>query len=453
MPAKKKSSKKKSSVVKAPQTVITPKRKLVHINSFDILDDSNEDHLQATRESLFSVQSRRKNHPTGFRTMSEVQASMIPYRHFYLQWATGCYGIPEGCVLELFGETGLGKSTFMYWLMGGAMMHGCPCVVHESEGKPLTEEWAGRAMSSDREIAAKMLKRIGVFAKTFELRQMDQDMIDWFDIARGRRIGKHRTVPLETPMVAGVDSFSKMMSPAEAAGVHDYGDNMSKEKKAKAKATGEASNLGHSKWAHSWGKRLPNFLSSNNGVVIVVSHQNEKVDMSGKGSQMSADVSALYNTTKIGGRAMGQNAAVQLILGRKALVKNGSNEKIGVTVKMRVHKNSYGPNERVIEYDLINDQHQDTETTLAPSMDFDRGMCDWFAENGYLETTVSKKRYSSPLLGLSNVKAQEFSEVFHSSENRELRENLGRHLKIRGYEDEVDKIKEEQKKEVTDGEG
>lgn len=416
---------------------------LVRKYSFNILDEKNEDFLASTRDSLFGVQSRRKNHPTGFRSMAEIQAGMIPYRHFYLQWALGNYGMPEGCVLEVIGAKHLGKSTFLYWLLGGAMLHGCPCCVQESEGKPLTLEWAGRALSPDRQTARVMLSRLGVYAKTFALAQMDQQMIDWYDVARGRRIGQHKTVPLETPMVMGIDTFSKMMSPAEAAGFHDYGDNLSPDKKKKAKATGEASNLGHSKWSQAWGRRLPDFMSSRNGVVIVISHQNDKVDMSGGGaSYMSADASALYNTTAIGGRALGQNAAVQLVVARKALVKNSQNDKIGVTVKMRVEKNSYGPTERVIEYDLINDQHDDTETTLAPSLDFDRGMCDWMATHGYIETTVSKKRFSSPVLGLTNVKAREFSEAFHAEENRHIREGLGRQLKIRGYEDCVDRIKE-----------
>lgn len=320
------------------------------------------------------------------------------------------------------------------------MERGVPCALQETENKELTVEWAGRALSQNRAVAEKMLHRIGV-TRTFALAQMDEQMIDWFEISRGKRPGKNRAVPLDTPMLMVVDSWSKMLSDVEAAGFYDYGDNLSADKKKKAKATGEASNFGHAKFAQAWTRRLPSFLSAHNGVLVMVSHQNDKVEMSGSGSKMTAEAGALYNKTKIGGRALNQNSAIQLIIGRKGQIKDSNNDKYGTTVRVRVEKNSYGPKDRVFEYDLLFDKHQDTDTYLAPNLDFDRPMCDFFAEQGILQTTINKKRYSSPVLGLTQVTAKEFSAAFHA--NLDIRNEVGRALKIRGYENEVDTVKSE----------
>jgi RecA/RadA recombinase len=448
MAAKKKATSKKKTTAKKASPLdskpveglsrISPP-KLVKQYSYSELDDDNADVVELTRETLHGIQSKRKNCPTGFRTMAEIQRSMVPFRHFYMQWALASYGLVEGCVMEIIGAEHLGKSTLCFWFMGGALEVGVPCALQETENKELTVEWSGRALSNDRAKAANMLKRIGVM-KTFSLAQMDEQMVDWFEVRRGVRPSKARVVPLDTPMLMVVDSWSKMLSSAEAAGVYDYGDNLSAEKKRKAKDTGEASNFGHSKFAQAWTRKLPAFLNRHNGCIIMVSHQNDKVDMSGGSSFMAADVGALYNKTKIGGRALNQNSAVQLIMAHKGLIKDANNEKIGSTVRLRVAKNSYGPKERVFEYDLYHAGHDDTDTWLSPSIDFDRPMCDMFAEQGILQTTVERKRYSSPILGITGATAREFSAAFHA--NTELKNEVGAMLGIRGYETVVDEIKE-----------
>lgn len=448
MAAKKKVTRKKKSTKKSPldnkplvfESAQAGTPKLVKKYSYNEMDDDNEDVVHLTRESFHSVNAKSKNSPTGFRTMAEIQRSMIPYKHFYLQWALANYGMIEGCVMEIIGAEHLGKSTLCFYLMGGALEVGVPCALQETENKELTVEWAGRALSSDRAKAEKMLKRIGVM-KTFSLSQMDEQMTSWFEIRRGVKPSKAKVVPLDTPMLMVVDSWSKMLSDAEAAGVYDYGDNLSAEKKRKAKATGEATNFGHAKFAQAWTRKLPSFLNTHNGCILMVSHQNDKVDMSGGGASfMSAEMGALYNKTKIGGRALNQNAAVQLIMAHKGLIKNSNNDKIGSTVRVRVAKNSYGPKDVVFEYDLYHADHDDTETWLSPSIDFDRPMCDLFAEKGILQTTVERKRYSSPVLGLTGATAREFSAAFHA--NTELKNEVGAMLGIRGYDPTVDEIKE-----------
>lgn len=418
----------------------TTRKSLVKAYSFNVLDEENGDLVEKTREALHSVQSRRKNQPTGFRTMADVQRSMIPYRHFYLQWALGSYGMKEGSILEIIGKKHTGKSTLAFWLMGGAMQAGVPCYLQEAENKELTLDWAGRALHQNRKVAQMMLNRLGVDS-TFSLEQMNQQMMDWVNLIRGRIPGAKKVVPLDTPVLMVVDTMSKLMDQAQAAGFHDYGKNMDADAKKKKKNPGEGSKLGFSNFLHDMCDRLPYVQHSNNMSMIIVSQQNEKVDMGGGGSYMSVDAADLYNTTVRGGQAIGQNAAVRVIVAYSRLVKNTNGDKIGFTSKLRVEKNSYGPKDRVIEYDILYDKHDDTDTLMSPSVDFDRAMCDWMAENGHLETTVSSKRYSSPVLGVERVTAREFSRAFHA--NTQVRSFLGRTLGIAGYDDVIDEIVEE----------
>jgi RecA/RadA recombinase len=435
--------KKKQDTKEVPQAPARARPSLIKSYAFNVMDDENEDLIQVTREALFSIQSRRKNHPTGFRTLGEMQNSLIPYRHFYMQWAVGNYGIPEGSLLEIIGAQHLGKSTFAHWLIGGAMLNGIPAILLESENKPLLEDWASRAMHTDRTLATKMVRRMGG-VKVKSLEQMEAELTDWVEVMRGRRPGAKRVIPLETPMLFVIDTYSKLLSPGEAAGFLDYGDNMESAKKKKFKSTGEGSNLGHAKWSAAWGRRLPTLLDALNTVGIVISHQQDKIDMSGGGASfMAADVGALYNDTKIGGRSLGQNATMQFIMANKGLLKNGNGDKIGQTVRVRVAKNSVGAKDRLVEFDLFHSDFEDTETYQSPNVSFDRPMCEWMAENGHLETTVLRKRYSSPVLGLSNVSAEEFSTVFHSPEFASVRNDLGQVLGIRGYERDVDMAVEE----------
>ncbi len=158
---------------------------------------------------------------------------------------------------------------------------------------------------------------------------------------------------------------------------------------------------------------------------------------------MSADTGALYNDTKIGGRALGQNATMQFIMANKGLLKNGNGDKVGQTIRLRVAKNGIGAKDRTIEFDLYHSDFQDTETQQSTNVSFDRAMCEWMAENGYLETTVTRKRFSSDVLGLSNVTPEEFSAVFHSPEFLHVRTALGSTLGIRGYETDVDDVVKE----------
>lgn len=413
---------------------------------FDILGDDAQESIHEASEALQAISERRKNRPTAFKTLAEIRRSMVLLRSFRMQHALGCYGLPEATLIEIIGGDHIGKSTLVHWILGGAMLQGIPAALQETENKPLTDDWAKRAMHSDPVIAAKMLERLRIFPGVFELGQMESNLYDWVRVMR-----EDVKVPLSTPLIMAVDSWSKLMNADESAGFYDYGDNMDAERKKKMKGTNEGSNFVHAKWAQAWCRKLPSFLAKNNVILIVVSHQNDAVDMSGgKTSYMSPEQGNLYNKKKIGGRAFNQNAAIQLIMTRAGVAKDGAGDKIGSIIKMRVDKNSYGPNNRTMEWILQNDKFTDTETFIEPSLVFHEDLGKWLADEKLLGITVTRKRYTCPELGLVNATSAELEAALLA--NEDVLNRLGNLLRIRGYENVVDKIKDELQADVPEDE-
>lgn len=422
----------------APSGYYTPGRAF----GFNILDKDDDEFSEQIMESLTGMKERRKNRPTGFKSASEIKRSMIPVRDFRMQYVLGSYGLPQGTCIEIIGGEGIGKSTLLYWLGGGAMLAGSPFAIQETEGKALVPAWAGRAMHTDPKMANKMLKRMTVFEDTFSLDQMEENMMDWFKIMR-EKVG----VPIETPIFMGIDTWSKLMSPSEAAGFQDYGDKLSAEEKKKFKATNEGSNLVHSKWAAAFCRRLPYVLNKYNAVLLNNCHQNAKINMNpGKGvSFMSDDQKLAYNKTKIGGNAFNQNAAVQLILTAKGGAKNSDNKIIGQRVGLRVDKNSYGPRDRTMEYEIINQGFKDTDNYIEPNIRFAKDLALWMTTEKLVGTTANRGRYTCESLGVINATAEDFATAFHA--NTEVVHQLGVDLHISGYDHTIDKINETTKDE------
>jgi hypothetical protein len=215
---------------------------------------------------------------------------------------------------------------------------------------------------------------------------------------------------------------------------------MSDAKKKKFKEINEGSNLGHAKWAHKWCRLLPAFLKQYNVVLIIVHHQNDKIDMGGSGpSFMTPEASALYNKTRIGGKALHQNTALTLILSRRGLAKNGSGDITGNLISCRVAKNSLGHDNTKFYYELRTGFYNDTLTHMDPAINFNIGFATMCAEQKWMSTSVKGSKFSSPVLGVTEVSADEFCEAFNA--NQEVKFNLGKQLGINGYVDVVDNIK------------
>ena len=446
MPTKPKTPRKKKAVAApseaaAPATLTGPPA-----YSFNILD-TDADIMDVSMQLLHSLSEKEKNKPAGFRTMAQVRQHMVPFRNFYYQNGWGSYGLPQSGVMDIIGGENIGKSTLAMTQVGWAMMAGCPALVLESEAKALAPERVLRCLSTDPAQAVKMLRHIW-WDKIRTLEEMDDKITKWVGVMRGKLVGDNKLsvcVAKDTPLVVVVDSWSKLMSPDEAKGFYDYGKNMDPEEKKKFKATGTASNLGHSKFAAHWCRRLPAFLDDNNVVLILIHHQTDKIDMSGGvTSFMSAETSALYNKNHVGGRSINQNAAMQVILARKSLAKDAQNNPTGTIIRARIDKNSFGPVNRTMEWELRNEHKRDTSTYLEPAIIFDNAMATWMADNRLLGVTVNLRRYSCERLGLVGASAEELCALFHA--NRDLMDELGRQRGIVGYNNVIDTIDAHQKK-------
>jgi RecA/RadA recombinase len=404
--------------------------------------DSDEDYGDKYRIALENVASRKKGQSISFKSMAEVQEGFaFPLKHFLLQQAVGQYGIPPQKIIDIIGAEGIGKTTLVMQMLGWAMDVGCPSLYIECESKQIPPARVMRALHPNVMRAYKMLQRLRV-EPVNSLDHMWQVMKDFVYVARGTRGDKDTPrIPMHVPIVIAVDPWSKLLNPEEAAGFYNYGDNMSEAKKKKFKEINEGSNLGHSKWAHKWCRLLPAFLKQYNVSLIIVHHQNDKVDMAGGGaaSYMTAEASALYNKTRIGGRALHQNTALTVILSRRGLSKNTSGDVVGNLISARIAKNSLGPDNSKFFYELRTGYFNDSGQTLDPAINMNVGFANMCAEQKWLSTTVKGSKFSSPVLGVNEVTADEFYAAFDA--NADIKINLGKQLGINGYVDIVDKVK------------
>ena len=446
--------KKSTTPKKAPAKVAAGKKKTTKPTpnapgaprrySFDILSDEGEEVMETITRGVHDHFSKKKFKSTDFKSAAQVRSSMLPLRHMMLQWAFGSFGLAEKSMVEIIGPEAIGKTTLILNLMGFGMKVGCPCYFQNTETKELPLERIKRCLSENKREADIMLNRLRRDS-AHSLKESIEKLEAAVSFYRGKLGDKKskRAVPLDTPIIAAIDVWGKLMGDGEAAGFYGYGSDMSSaDVKKKLKEVGEGSNLQHSQFAAAWCRRLPAWLEENNVILIVSSHQNEKIDMGGGGgaSFIPADVKAMYNKTKIGGRAFNQTASYQIILGKRAALKNTQNEIIGKTIQMRVDKNSYGPSDRKIEYDLVSEGLQDTETFQQSALDFDRSFARWLVSKKLLGATVESGRFSAKQLGVEGVTATELYSALQA--NDEMLNFLGAHLGIDGYNFDVEKAKE-----------
>jgi hypothetical protein len=76
---------------------------------------------------------------------------------------------------------------------------------------------------------------------------------------------------------------------------------------------------------------------------------------------------------------------------------------------------------------------------MDPAINFNIGFATMCAEQKWMSTSVKGSKFSSPVLGVTEVSADEFCEAFNA--NQEVKFNLGKQLGINGYVDVVDSIK------------
>jgi RecA/RadA recombinase len=378
-----------------------------------------------------SVSNRKKNGNFSLTTVSNSQKAMLPLPEFTFQYLFGNIGLPTKALIEVIGGESTGKSTLCMSFISEAVKLGVPCYYQECEAKPLSGDHVARIASPEPQLGQDIANAIFMDSAR-SLEESYDKMKSWVEVMRGvetagRKVGV--TVPLHVPLLVCIDPWGKLMSDAEAAGVYNYGNaNSDKEKNLLT-----LSNLGHAKASHRWARQLPQLMDRFNFTLVLVQHQNTKIDMSGTPSYIPADSMALRNTTKVGGKGFDQLDSLQLILVNKGQVKNSANEPIGKTIRARIQKNSYGPENRIAEWDLINDGYQDNANFMDRPIRFDRWVCEWLLDKGYFSTKCNMKRYSSDIIGVTGAPSSEYYEAILSEDNYPQFIELCKSCNIAGY--------------------
>jgi hypothetical protein len=224
------------------------------------------------------------------------------------------------------------------------------------------------------------------------------------------------------------------MAPHEARNFAGYQDPKAK-KKEEGSDLGGGSNMAHAKLAAAWTRRLHYLLKHYNILLVLIRHQNDKVDMgAGGGSFISADVQASFNDTSIGGKAFKQSAAYRMILSHMKFdtaTIGGVKEKIARICKMNVIKNTFAPL-RATEYTLMMVPFRDQEKTWEQPISFDHQLPHLLAQSRLLNVQVhNQKCFSCRELNLIEVDAYTFANAFYA--NHELLSSVAMRLGIQGY--------------------
>jgi hypothetical protein len=365
-------------------------------------------------------------------------------------------GFKSSKVMSIVGPDTIGKSTLILTMLGWGIRCNSPTCHIETENKEMEPERIDRCMDRNRELASAMRKTIS-FYQCFTILDMVDTVEKWLHTIRDPKTGPDGYVPIDITAIVAVDTFSKLMAPQEAVGYSFYnvgGPEMSddKEKKKKSAAEkkdfskpkkkdevtelGSGSNMGHSKLAHQWCRRLSSLLTSHNALLIIGEQQNDKVDMSGGpggGSVIPPEVREQANRTKIGGRAVNQSAAYQMVLSPKKIeycTVRGERVAYQKIVKAAIMKTDGPPRKFEFAINLLNDE--DTETHQTPALDFSLGLGELLKSGGLGLDPEKAGFWSCEALGLSNASTAEIAKAFYAREA--LVEQLSRSLGMRGYE-------------------
>lgn len=383
-----------------------------------------------TQEALSALRAKKKKSPLTLKSMAELSPSLLELDEFALQTVITLRGLRGRTIFEIIAQEGIGKTTLAFTLIGAFMRtSNAPCLFVNTEGEdklPVTNRIM-RCLDPRPEVAEKMLNVLEM-QNAFELKETADDIEDWVKTTRAYL---DENGGQDVPMVVVIDTLSKILSPGEAAGLIEKDEKKDAKKTTKAKNLGEGSNLEFSKLVTEWCRRLIYMQQKYNLLLIPISHQNTKIDMSGFGSPMSAEASAGYNKTKRGGKAVDQNAAIQVTLKRTGFHKIGT-EVVGHKVQMRVVKSSIGPDNRILDYVLKTVYTEDElpETWEQP-LDFSEGLANMFVDKKLLGTKVKMKRYTSEELGVEGLTARKFIQAF--KERPDLVNRVGVILGIDGY--------------------
>ena len=361
---------------------------------------------------------------------------IIPIPELVLQNILKVRGFISGTVVHIIGADGVGKTTSFFTFAGWFATYNAPSLYIETENKLITEQRAKAALSESRELADMLFPTVTV-QQAFNMQDMLDTLLEWIKTVRDPASPSY--VPLHIPILLGVDSWSKLLSPTENLNVKYMQGKLDAKGEKKRKAVGGGSNFEIAKGTHSICRQLPAILASGNVCAVFYQHQNDSVDMGGGGAQplfISPEASNKVNRTSNAGNGFNQNAMFQFVLTKYKQEKASRDSKmvkLGQHINMMCVKNSIKP--PAGDYFTIRWIPEDeTDAFQSKALDFYAAFTDLMVKTKALAVTqpttrtVVCREVSDETLSL-----QQFHKLVHS--NPELVERIAKQLGIWGYEE------------------
>lgn len=424
-PAKKKQTEQAPAPVETISSTTKPKfRSAIRNSTFDIF--ATDSSAQRTKDLMAKVGLGE-----GFSSSTQAARDYLPVPWLALQYLIGRPGIPVNTITEIIGAEGIGKSSLTYALMGEFVAHNIPCYYINSEPKALEPDWQLRLLGTDPAKAKKIRDIINV-QPLHSLEEMDEHIRAWVDVKR-----IEEKIPMDVPIVVIIDSISKLMNPEEFAAAGLVKTKPGEKKKPVGVANISQKPAVTAKWLHSWCRHMPKYLMQNNVTIIAVSGQNQNMDAGAGPSYIKP--SEKHNDTRVGGKALSQNAALRFTVTYKGAVQNSQKIACGKEVLLFCKKNSYGPSAREVKYIIYDDRAENYKLDVPDvyhqqAIDMDAAIADVLVAAKAFGLTLKAKRYSSTILNVYEVSAAELMSVITS--NPEHFKTLTTVLSIKGYDSE-----------------
>ena len=406
------------------------------------------------KTTLDKILDRSATRPVRMLSPAMIRRMLMRVEPISLQYAFGSIGWRIPSVNEIIAPASAGKTTFVFHMMSQFIRQGCHCIYIGCEDKMPKLDWLERILHPDRRTATKMLNAIH-FAEASSLVECANTMLS--SIKEVRKNADDSPHTKGAPIYIFVDPVSGLMSDDEAEGIDGWGLSL-KEQAAMSKSTAnkhkdKPATFGHSKFFHLMKRRLPKIMKDYFASVFFVSHQKDKIDMTGS-TPSYMKPSETKNDTRIGGRALDDISSYRFTLMEMGALKFKSGprrgHRYGHKTRLTVLKNTDGPRERTADFTIYDDgYHQDTIDRRSPAVDWAPNLAYFFAKEKLLGTTMKDELYSCEKLGVRAVSSEEFCSALY--ERPDLLEFVGSNLCIEGYSDpitdkdlEIDKVQEDE---------
>lgn len=413
---------------------------------FDLQGDNAAGRAREVQSHLLDLAKRRKTNPrpSSFIPAALVKQRFLPKPHFLCQWLSDTFGYPSSGMVQYIGDPGCGKSTKVLCDMGHIMTEcNAPSLYLACEGrdKMMGPDRMLRCLHHDPRIGIKLMRSLTVDYVQSVVQLMPK-LQQWAKAQRkGFGSGKDATpgVPMDIPLLAAVDPYSRLLSAAEAEGNITW-DKLGQEQAAEP---GDGSNFGHSKFAHQWARWLSAFCDEFNVLLFVIHQRTENVDF-GSGGKTQYNVpdwkKRLTSYRYLGGNALDGLASEVVVMTSTEMVYNQlTRTTTGRRVRARMCKQSHGIGERYAQWELRMVHEQDSDTFLEPPISYAQGFCHMLKDNKMLGLTIGDEDLVSVKeLGLVGLTFSQVDNIIHGKP--ELLTRLGEQFKISGYYSLVDQL-------------